>query len=623
MAAGLVEKWQNLKLTVEEETVIIVDDEEDNAKAEQIALCLVGRLHTNLSFNVRAMKSVFRNIVKPSKGLVIHDLDEYALNEGPWAFDGHTLLLKLMIGLEISSEVQFTTARFWVKAYDVPAKKQNISFAKNLASNIGELVDCDEATMMGFDKALSFRVDIDISKPLRRELNVMIAGKPTWIRFKYIKLSDFCYGCGRLGHTLKGCEIVDATEDDPGLQYGACLKASLLKNRRRNAESELNEECKLFAAFHHSKSKPQVCTKLLFTNPTFEKTGEPFKPPENMASASMLTDEDVPIVQGSEAYKRKQDNVPPLKQGLGLLWTDKANINYLSSSSYHVDITIHWEDDDNLWRFTGIYGWPKRQEKWKTCELISDLMTHSPLPWLVGGDINEIFYHGEKQGGPPKPQSLLDLFQETFASNDLFDLGFSGYQFTWSNYQHDNLLVEERLNRFCADTEWSLLYPRAHVTHIDSDLSEYLPILLKCTSSGDDPCWRTRRFHFENMWLTDPSCKDVISSAWTSTTHSDAMEQLLSRLDNCGQQLLKWNSVTFGHVGLEIKKLENQLKHDTDAVSRRRTLGEIREWRKKEKILARSDYLKYEDANTQWFHSRATIKRTKNCIKRLFDSNGI
>ncbi|KAJ8446368.1 hypothetical protein Cgig2_019261 [Carnegiea gigantea] len=255
------------------------------------------------------MKSVFRNVWEPSEGLVIHDLDvnlfsfqffrvadkEYVLNEGPWAFDGHTLLLKLMTGLEILSEVQFTKARFWVKAYDVLAKK--------------------------------------------------------------------------LGRTLKGCKIVDAKEDDPGLQYGAWLKASPLKNRRRNAESELNAERELCLP------PLQVCTKLLFTDPAFEKTGEPSKPPENTASASMLTDEDSPIVLGSEAFKRKQDDVPPLKQ------------------------------------------------------------------------------------------------------------------------------------------EWSLLYPGAHVTHIDSDLSDHVPILLKCTSSGDDSYRRTRRFHFENMWLTDPSCKDVINSA--------------------------------------------------------------------------------------------------------------
>ena len=48
------------------------------------------------------------------------------------------LLLKQITGTEVLSEVQFTTARFWVKAYDVSGKKQTISFARLLASNIGK-----------------------------------------------------------------------------------------------------------------------------------------------------------------------------------------------------------------------------------------------------------------------------------------------------------------------------------------------------------------------------------------------------------------------------------------------------------------------------------------------------
>jgi len=42
---------------------------------------------------------------------------------------------------------------------------------------------------------------------------------------------------------------------------------------------------------------------------------------------------------------------------------------------------------------------------------------------------------------------------------------------------------------------------------------------------------------------------------------------------------------TFGNVGANIHKLENQLRYTNDAINRRRILGEIREWRKKEEIL--------------------------------------
>lgn len=75
MPTGLDEAWQSLRLTAEEEQVIIVDEEEDNEKNEQIALCSVGHLYTDIAFNARAMKSVFCNVWKPAKGLVVRDLD--------------------------------------------------------------------------------------------------------------------------------------------------------------------------------------------------------------------------------------------------------------------------------------------------------------------------------------------------------------------------------------------------------------------------------------------------------------------------------------------------------------------------------------------------------------------
>ena len=152
-----------------------------------------------------------------------------------------------MHGMEILSAVEFTTARFWVKAYDVPGKKQTTSFARILASNIGTLVDCDESTLYRIDKALCFRVDIDIHKPLRRGMYVQVAGKTLWIRFKYVKLPDFCYGCGRLGHVLAAYDLVEAEEGHSNLQYGAWLRASPLKSRRRSAETELAEEKKVFS----------------------------------------------------------------------------------------------------------------------------------------------------------------------------------------------------------------------------------------------------------------------------------------------------------------------------------------------------------------------------------------
>ena len=69
------------------------------------------------------------------------------------------------------------------------------------------------------------------------------------------------------------------------------------------------------------------------------------------------------------------------------------------------------------------------------------------------------------------------------------------------------------------------------------------------------------------MWFTDPSCKDVVTLAWSSTFHPDVVDNLLSWIANCSEELTRWNQKTFGHVGAKIRRLEAQLKHDHNAIS--------------------------------------------------------
>ena len=52
------------------------------------------------------------------------------------------------------------------------------AFAEFLGAQIGTFVGCEDNNIFGADKLLCFRVDIDVSKPLRRGIHVMIAGKP-------------------------------------------------------------------------------------------------------------------------------------------------------------------------------------------------------------------------------------------------------------------------------------------------------------------------------------------------------------------------------------------------------------------------------------------------------------
>ena len=126
---------------------------------------------------------------------------------------------------------------------------------------------CVDETLGGIDKSLNFRVDVDISKPLRRGIRTIVGGATIWIRLKYVKLPDFCYICGRLGHDYKSCEMFTEGMQEDDLQYGSWLRASPLKSRRRHNEAELQEERKLFTAYKNRKAGTDTRTKLVFCSP--------------------------------------------------------------------------------------------------------------------------------------------------------------------------------------------------------------------------------------------------------------------------------------------------------------------------------------------------------------------
>ena len=128
--------------------------------------------------------------------------------------------------------------------------------------------------------------------------------------------------------------------------------------------------------------------------------------------------------------------------GVALLWDKAINVSLLSCSSHHIDVSIQDVGGSIAWRFTGVYGWAESQNKTKTCELLSAIHRNSELPWLVGGDLNEILFNFEKKGGSHKSQYILDLFRDTLEECGLYDLGFKGYEFTWENRRAEGEVIE-------------------------------------------------------------------------------------------------------------------------------------------------------------------------------------
>lgn len=112
------------------------------------------------------------------------------------------------------------------------------SIVSEIAGQIGTVHEVDlgiDGSCMG--KFVRARVTISLAKPLQRCVNTSLekGDKPILILLIYERLSDFCYGCGKIGHVLRDCEkeLVNKSE----LEYGPWLhvgKFEMVRSRAPN-----------------------------------------------------------------------------------------------------------------------------------------------------------------------------------------------------------------------------------------------------------------------------------------------------------------------------------------------------------------------------------------------------
>lgn len=67
-----------------------------------------------------------------------------------------------------------------------------------------------------FQKFIRVRVWVDITKPLKKGCFLKRPEEEDlWVKFKYERMSDFCYGCGRVRHTVNDCTVQGGGSGSP------------------------------------------------------------------------------------------------------------------------------------------------------------------------------------------------------------------------------------------------------------------------------------------------------------------------------------------------------------------------------------------------------------------------
>uniref|UniRef100_A0A803MWZ9 Uncharacterized protein n=1 Tax=Chenopodium quinoa TaxID=63459 RepID=A0A803MWZ9_CHEQI len=204
----------------------------------------------------------------------------------------------------------------------------------------------------------------------------------------------------------------------------------------------------------------------------------------------------------------------------------------------------------------------------------------------------------EKKGGRDFNLAQAEILRNAIDVCELEDIGYVGHDYTWTNNRDEEKNVQERLDRFLANNEWRNFFVGSFVSHLSKRNSDHLPLLL-CISEGVGKPKKKKfrkRYKFEEMWLRDESCRDILR-----------MRGIVVELKDCRARM---------------EELMREEQSD-EIIAQMRALDEFERredlfWRQR----SRQDWLRDGDKNTPFFHQKESQRKERNHIREIKDAAG-
>lgn len=144
----------------------------------------------------------------------------------PWSVNRHCLNLRECADVRCVQDIDFDAMELWIQIHGLSLDMYNSKNASRIAGLIGKCRQVEPPHVLKQRSFLRVKVEIDTTVPLRDGFWWTNArGEEKWATIRYERLSDYCYGCGRLGHTSTNCtkEVAMAETEPLQPRYGPWL----------------------------------------------------------------------------------------------------------------------------------------------------------------------------------------------------------------------------------------------------------------------------------------------------------------------------------------------------------------------------------------------------------------
>ncbi|OMO55003.1 hypothetical protein COLO4_36252 [Corchorus olitorius] len=202
----------------------------------------IGKVLAEKPLNKGAVKTILRNLWPEKDVPAIGDVENNtfsvtfvsqeklfkALLENPWAVMGYCFNLKFWPPELAVGEIDMNLISYWTQIHNLPRDLLTENNARRIGSILGDVIEIEEIKgRFGLNRSfLRIRVGLKLENPLIPGFWIPRGGdRKIWATVKYEKLADFCFNCGRLGHSNKFCK----SEEKSPMSYGPHMRVAPAK----------------------------------------------------------------------------------------------------------------------------------------------------------------------------------------------------------------------------------------------------------------------------------------------------------------------------------------------------------------------------------------------------------